>query len=179
VALTLIERTITSAIATTTGVTAGADAARKRAAVRPGQVGNGRRGDCLLGCQYEYHYWRPITAIRETADDGNPATTPDPAWVPMFATPGHPEYPSGHSCVSGAAAAVLADEFGDRTHFKMTSDLMFGFEQSYRSIHEALEAVKDARVFAGIHFRKATEVGQALGKKVAEFVLQERFQRIH
>jgi hypothetical protein len=97
----------------------------------------------------------------------------------MFATPGHPEYPSGHSCVSGAAAAVLADEFGDRTHFKMTSDLMFGFEQSYRSIQEALEAVKDARVFAGIHFRTATEVGQALGEKVAEFVLQERFQRIH
>ena len=138
--------------------------------------------DAAIACwdaKYEYHYWRPITAIRETADDGNPATTPDPGWMPMFATPGHPEYPSGHSCVSGAAAAVLADEFGDHTHFKMTSDLMFGYEQSYRSIQEALEAVKDARVFAGIHFRTATEVGQALGKKVAEFVLQERFQRIH
>jgi PAP2 superfamily protein len=138
--------------------------------------------DAAIACwdaKYEYHYWRPITAIRETADDGNPATTPDPTWVPMFATPGHPEYPSGHSCISGAAAAVLSDEFGERTRFKMTSDLMFGYEQSYRNINEALEAVKDARVFAGIHFRTATEVGQALGKKVAEFVLQERFQRIH
>jgi hypothetical protein len=138
--------------------------------------------DAAIACwdaKYEYHYWRPITAIREMADDGNPATTPDPAWVPMFATPGHPEYPSGHSCVSGAAAAVLAEEFGERTHFTMTSDLMFGVEQSYRSIQGALEAVKDARVFAGIHFRTATEVGQALGKTVAEFMLQERFQRIH
>ena len=61
----------------------------------------------------------------------------------------------------------------------MTSDLMFGVEQSYKNIQQALEAVKDARVFAGIHFRTATEVGQALGKTVAEFVLQERFQRIH
>ena len=118
--------------------------------------------DAAIACwdaKYEYHYWRPITAIRETADDGNPATTPDPAWMPMFATPGHPEYPSGHSCVSGAAAAVLADEFGDRTHFTMTSDLMFGVEQSHRSFKAALEAVKDARIFAGIHFRTATEVG--------------------
>jgi hypothetical protein len=138
--------------------------------------------DAVIACwdaKYEYHYWRPITAIRETADDGNPKTTPDPNWVPMFATPGHPDYPSGHSCVSGAAAAVLADEFGERTHFTMTSDLMFGYEQSYRSFQQALEAVKDARIFSGIHFRTATEVGTALGKTVAAFVLQERFQRIH
>jgi len=138
--------------------------------------------DAAIACwdaKYEYHYWRPITAIRETADDGNPATTPDPTWVPMFATPGHPEYPSGHSCVSGAAAAVLAEEFGEHTHFTMTSDLMFGVEQSYKNIQQALEAVKDARIFSGIHFRTATEVGTALGKTVAEFVLQERFQRIH
>ncbi len=138
--------------------------------------------DAAIACwdaKYQYHFWRPITAIRETADDGNPATTPDPAWMPMFATPGHPDYPSGHSCVSGAAAAVLADEFGASTHFKMTSDLMFGVEQSYRSIQEALAAVGEARIFSGIHFRTAIDVGQALGKKVAEFVLQERFQRIH
>jgi PAP2 superfamily len=138
--------------------------------------------DAAIACwdaKYEYHYWRPITAIRETADDGNAATTPDPTWVPMFATPGHPEYPSGHSCVSGAATAVLSEEFGERTHFTMTSDLMFGFEQSYRGFQEALEAVKDARIFSGIHFRTATEVGTALGAKVAELVLQERFQRIH
>ena len=138
--------------------------------------------DAAIACwdaKYQYHYWRPITAIRETADDGNPATTPDLTWVPMFATPGHPEYPSGHSCVSGAAAAVLAEEFGERTHFTMTSDLMFGVEQSHRSFKEALESVKDARIFSGIHFRTATEVGTALGAKVAELVLQERFQRIH
>lgn len=138
--------------------------------------------DAAIACwdaKYEYHYWRPITAIRETADDGNPATTPDSTWVPMFATPGHPEYPSGHSCVSGAASTVLAEEFGNRAHFTMTSDLMFGYQQAYRSFSDALEAVKNARIFAGIHFRTATEVGTALGKTVAEFVLQERFQRIH
>src|SRR5580765_3925419 len=85
--------------------------------------------DAAIGCwdaKYTYNFWRPITAIRETADDGNAATTPDPAWTPLFATPGHPEYPSGHSCISGAAAAVLTNEFGNRVHFDMTSDQMIG-----------------------------------------------------
>ena len=54
-------------------------------------------------------FWRPITAIRDE-DDGNPLTVPDPEWMPLFATPAHPEYPSGHSCVSGAAA-----EYCDRS----------------------------------------------------------------
>ena len=61
----------------------------------------------------------------------------------------------------------------------MTSDLMFGFEPSYRSFSDALEAVKNARIFAVIHFRTATEVGTTLGAKVAQFVIQERFQRIY
>jgi hypothetical protein len=80
--------------------------------------------------------------------------------------------------VSGAAGAVLAAEFGERTHVTMTSDLMFGVKQSYRSFTDALEHVKDARIFSGIHFRTATEVGTSLGRSLAEFVLQERFQRI-
>src|SRR5262249_34822481 len=53
--------------------------------------------DAAIGCfdaKYFYTAWRPITAIREAADDGNSATEPDAAWKPLFATPGHPEYPS-------------------------------------------------------------------------------------
>ena len=85
--------------------------------------------DAAIGCwdaKYTYNFWRPITAIQEPTDDGNPFTTPDPAWTPLFTTPAHPDYPSGHSCVSAAAAVVLAREFGERTQFRMTSDLMLG-----------------------------------------------------
>ena len=85
--------------------------------------------DAAIGCwdaKYTYNFWRPITAIRELTDDGNPFTTPDPAWTPLFTTPAHPDYPSGHSCVSAAAAVVLAKEFGARTPFRMTSDSMLG-----------------------------------------------------
>jgi hypothetical protein len=137
--------------------------------------------DAAIGCwdaKYAYNFWRPITAIRETADDGNGATTADPAWTPLFATPAFPEYTSGHSCVSGAAAAVLTNEFGNRVHFDMTSDQMIGVVRSFRRLSDALEEVKNARIFAGIHFRTATEDGTTLGAAVAQHVLDHKFQRV-
>jgi hypothetical protein len=137
--------------------------------------------DAVIGCwdaKYTYAFWRPITAIRETADDGNPATTPDPTWMPLFATPGHPDYPSGHSCASGAAGAVLAEEFGRRLHFSMESDLMLGVSRNFRSFRDALDEVIQARVFSGIHFRTACVVGQELGASVAKYVMEAKFQPI-
>jgi hypothetical protein len=138
--------------------------------------------DAAIGCwdaKYTYNYWRPITAIRETADDGNAATTPESTWSPLFATPAHPEYPSGHSCVSGAATTILAHEFGDKTRFRMESDVLLGVTRSFRSFSSALEDVKDARIFAGIHFRTATEVGTSIGASVGNAVLQNAFSRVH
>jgi hypothetical protein len=60
----------------------------------------------------------------------------------------------------------------------MRSDLMLGETRSFRSFSAALEEMKNARVFAGIHFRTACEVGQNLGASVAEYVLQNKFQPI-
>lgn len=74
---------------------------------------------------------------------------------------------------------MLAHEFGEKTHFTMDSDLMLGVTRSFRSFTAALEEVKNARIFAGIHFRTATEVGQALGAAVANYVLENKFQRVH
>lgn len=130
--------------------------------------------DAAIGCwttKYTYNFWRPITAIRET--------TTDTAWSPLFTTPAHPSYTSGHSCASAAGAAVLADEFGERTHFTMESDQMLGVTRSFHSFSAALEEVKNARVFAGIHFRFDCEEGQALGEAVAHYVLDNKFQRVH
>jgi len=137
--------------------------------------------DAAIGCwdaKYEYHFWRPITAIREAAADGNPNTVADTSWMPLLATPGHPDYPSGHSCVSGAAGVILTREFRDRIRFTVESDLMIGVSRSFRSLSSALEEVKNARIFAGIHFRTACDIGQNLGISVAELVLERKFQRV-
>jgi hypothetical protein len=138
--------------------------------------------DAAIGCwdaKYAFNFWRPITAIRETADDHNAATMPDPSFTPLFSTPAHPDYPSGHSCVSGAAVGILANEFGRHTHFQMQTDLLVGVTRSFRSFSDALEEMKDARINAGIHFRTATEDGTTLGAAVAEYVLDHKFQRLH
>ena len=138
--------------------------------------------DAAIACwdaKYTYVFWRPVTAIPLAATDGNPATTEDPAWMPLFATPAHPEYPSGHSCVSGAAGAVLAERFGDRTRFSIESDLMPGVVRSFKSFTSALDEVKNARIFAGIHFRSATDDGQKIGASVADYVLEHAVQPVH
>jgi PAP2 superfamily len=138
--------------------------------------------DAGIACwdtKYTYNFWRPITAIRELADDGNAATTADAAWVPLLSTPAHPSYSSGHSCLSAAAAGILAHEFGERSRFDIESDAMIGVVRSFRSFSSALDEVKDARIFGGIHFRFDCDAGQAIGAAVANYVLEHAFQRVH
>ena len=138
--------------------------------------------DAAIACwEAKYHYvsWRPVTAIPLADTDGNPATTADPLWMPLFATPNHPEYPSGHSTVSGAAAVVLASFFGEKRHFTMDNDLLIGVTRSYRSFSQALDEVKNARIFAGIHFRSACDDGQATGTQVASYVLDHALLPAH
>ena len=138
--------------------------------------------DAAIACwEAKYHYvlWRPVTAIALADTDGNPATSPDPNWAPLFATPAHPEYPSGHSTVSGAAAVVLASFFGEKRHFAMDNDLLIGVTRSFGSFSEALDEVKNARIFAGIHFRSACDDGQAMGIQVANWVLDNAVLPVH
>ena len=122
-------------------------------------------GDAVIACweaKYHYVFWRPVTAIRMS----------DPTWTPLLITPAFPEYPSGHSTVSGAAAAVLVDSFGETSSFSVGSDVMMGVVRSFTSFTAATDEVKDARVFAGIHFRTACNDGNATGRAVGSYVLQ-------
>jgi hypothetical protein len=133
--------------------------------------------DAAIGCwdtKYTYNLWRPITGIREAAN----STMADAAWTPLLSTPAHPSYTSGHSCVSAAAAGILAHEFGEHTRFTIESDQMPGVVRSFNTFNAALEEVKDARVFAGIHWRFDCEAGQAIGAAVANYILDHSFQRV-
>jgi PAP2 superfamily len=132
--------------------------------------------DAGIACwdaKYRYVFWRPITAIRLGDTDGNAGTDPDPNWVPWLdffptGTPAHPEYPSGHSTVSGAAAHILATAFGDNTPFNVTSDVRTG-TRNFSSFSAAVAEIADARVFGGIHFRTSCVRGNALGQAVAAY----------
>jgi hypothetical protein len=125
-----------------------------------------------------YDRWRPVTAIRAADTDGNPLTEPDPAWSPLLITPPFQEYPSGHSGVSAAAAAVLADQFGNATAFTLTSPNLPGVARSFTSFTNAVAQVSDARVFAGIHFRFACTTAITMGRAVANNVLATQMARV-
>ena len=135
--------------------------------------------DGAIGCwkdKYYWNSWRPITAIRQADNDGNPATLADQSWTPLFATPPFPEHPSGHTCISGAVVETLQDFFGTD---KIAFDTFSGFSNSTRSFERFSEAIKeiiDARVWAGIHFRTADVQGAVLGKKVARYLREHYFQ---
>jgi hypothetical protein len=130
--------------------------------------------DAAIACwdsKYRYVTWRPVTAIHLGDTDGNTATDPDPAWKPLLpVTPAHPETPSGHSTISGAAAFVLASFFGDATPFFVESETRPGV-RNFPSFSAAVAEIADARVFAGIHFRTACLRGFALGRDVAGYVM--------
>ncbi len=123
--------------------------------------------------KYHYNFWRPVTAIQRADEDNNPATEPDKTWVSMLPTPPHPEYVSGHSGFSGAAAAVLGHFFGsDKVHFEVRSDTVKDVTRSFDSFAACAFEVGLSRVYAGIHFPMSCREGLKLGEKVAGAVLE-------
>jgi hypothetical protein len=122
-------------------------------------------------CKYVYNYWRPITAIQLADTDGNPATSADPAWMPLLPTPPFPEYTSGHSTFSGAAAVVLATFFRtDRIAFSVGSDDMPGVVRFYDSFSDAALESGMSRIYGGIHFMSANLYGLFSGWQTGAYV---------
>jgi hypothetical protein len=123
--------------------------------------------------KYTFNFWRPMNAIQNGDADGNDQTLGDAGWTPLFPTPPHPEYLSGHSTNSSAMATVLRQLFGDEPGVPIvaTSPTNPGFERQWESFTEGVDEVIDARIYSGIHFRTSDEVGAWLGRAVALHVI--------
>jgi hypothetical protein len=119
--------------------------------------------------KYTFNFWRPITAIQQGDADGNDRTIADPAWTPLFPTPQHPEYLSGHATNSSAMATVLRSIFGDDPGMTLvaTSPTNAGFERRWASFSEGVDEVIDARIYGGFHYRTSDEEGARAGRAVA------------
>jgi len=123
-------------------------------------------------CKYAFNFWRPITAIQQADIDGNPRTTADRSWTPLLDTPPFPEYTSGHSTFSGAAAVVLSSFFGnDQISFSAGSDDLPGVFRSYESFSQAAQESGVSRIYGGIHFMSANVQGLSAGASVGDYVL--------
>lgn len=131
--------------------------------------------DAFVNCwksKYQFNLVRPVTYIKKTID---------PAFTTILATPPFPEYTSGHSVQSGAAAAVLEGQFGlnysfvDSTHFER-SDIN-GAPRFFHSFEEFANEAAISRLYGGIHYRRAIDLGVDQGRKVGAEIMKIRFTK--
>jgi hypothetical protein len=138
-------------------------------------------GMACFDSKYTYQQWRPITAIRNADLAGNPATTADPTWSPLLATPNHPEYPAQHGCITSALAHVIAAAVGTDYINATISGAQGGAttqttSQTFATVNDLERQLVNARVWAGLHFRNSVLAGETVGTDVADWALQRYFQ---
>ena len=121
--------------------------------------------------KYNYHVWRPVTAIRLGDTIGNPAIAGDPTWTPLAVTAADPSYPGAHSTISAAGATVLENFFPADRQIDVVSDGLPGTTRSFASYHAIAVEAGLSRIYAGQHTPLDDVSGQLLGKQVADFVL--------
>lgn len=124
--------------------------------------------DGFISCwdeKYRSHLIRPETYINAYIDE---------SWKPLLQTPPFPEYTSGHSVISTAAATVLTGFFGDGFSFEDTSEIPYGYKaRSFSSFTAACNEAAISRLYGGIHYQQAIDEGQVQGRKVGEMVLRK------
>jgi PAP2 superfamily len=120
--------------------------------------------DAFIGCwyaKYQYDLLRPLTYIKRVID---------PKWESLINTPPFPEYPSGHSTQSAAAATVLTQVFGENFAFTDETGTKDGLKpRSFKSFWAAAEEAGISRLYGGIHYRAAIENGLQQGRCVGAF----------
>ena len=131
-------------------------------------------GMAMADAKLHYNYWRPITAIRNAADDGNPATQADPSWEPLIRTPNHPEYPCGHCIFAGATAELMKSADGNSPAWGVrvaSRSIPTSAIQVLPSWDQWVEEVNSSRTLGGVHYRFSNEAGEEMGRRIARQAL--------
>jgi membrane-associated phospholipid phosphatase len=118
---------------------------------------------CAWDAKYTFDFWRPVTAIA--------VAEPQLTWMSFIVTPPFPDYVSGHSAFSGAAATVLPFFYGtEHLPFITGSDFLPGVYRSFSTCLDAAEEAAMSRIYGGIHFRSASEDGLQAGISIGQWV---------
>ena len=124
--------------------------------------------DAFISCwdeKYRSSLIRPETLINQYLDED---------WTPVLQTPPFPEYTSGHSVASGAAAVVLTDIFGDNFAFDDDTELVYGLPiRSFTSFNQASSEAAISRLYGGIHYKAAIDIGLKQGRDLGAFVVSK------
>jgi hypothetical protein len=114
--------------------------------------------------KYTYDFWRPYHAIRLADTDA------DPTWKSLFIAPRFPEYMSNHAALTSGLMNVAIVLLGDE-HTCTLDSPSYPFAWTFDRVSDVIAQVKEARIWAGIHFRNSCDVGEATGRAIAEYVL--------
>lgn len=141
-----------------------------------------------FAAKYRYAYWRPVTAIHEAANDGNPATTGDPTWTPLRPTPPIPDHDSAHSVQGAAAAEVMRRVYGTDAVAFATCSLTLAPGQTcddpqprqrhFARLSEAAAENAKSRILVGFHFRHAVTAGLDHGRQIGRHTVRTQLARV-
>ena len=132
--------------------------------------------------KYTEQFWRPYTAIRGAAGDGNDKTDADGTWTAFLATPCFPSYPSNHASGSNAALETLRRIYGAAGHtivLSATVPVIGLTTLNYSQLQKISDDIDDARVHGGMHFRFDQVAGGTLGREIATSVYKNNLQKVH
>lgn len=142
------------------------------------------------------YFWRPVSSIRNADQLESTVDLDDNTWTPREITPQHPDHPSAASAVAGVASNILSSFYGDKQTFTVGADpnpnserLLWALRslngndlvdgtpleevsRTYTSLSEAANEARTSRIYAGVHYRFATENGINLGEQVAQYYLR-------
>jgi hypothetical protein len=127
---------------------------------------------CAWDAKYTFDFWRPVTAIAFAEPELN--------WMSFIITPPFPDYVSGHSTFSGAAATVIPLFYGtEDLPFTIGSDFLLGVYRSFSTCLEAADEAAVSRLYGGIHFRTANEDGLQAGISIGQWTFTHYLQPKH
>jgi hypothetical protein len=133
--------------------------------------------DTMIACweaKFHYYLWRPTHAIQRADTDGNAATSQDTTWLPLLGG-NHPEYPSGHACMTAAVTQSLQSYFGTKRVELAFTNSATGATQTYERLDDVVDAIEDARVWGGLHFRSTMTKNAKHFPRIARDVGHEFF----
>jgi hypothetical protein len=131
-----------------------------------------------------FNFWRPLTAIREGNNDGNPQTIGDPSWEPLINTPPYSDHTSGANNLAAAMTTILKRFFrSDKMTFVITSNfnpqLLNSNTRTYTRFSHVADDMVEVRIYEGIHFRSADVAARKQGTRVAKQAFGHFLRPLH
>lgn len=140
--------------------------------------------DALLvsfSAKFLYGLWRPVTAVREAARDGNPATEADPGFTSLIPTPPYPTYPGNYACLASAIGQVFTRYFGrDNLPFSITwaEPAGPGITRSYNGFRQLADEAARSRVYGGIHFNFDTTSSFGVCIPLGDYIFENTLRKL-